>query len=160
MNGPFSSLSARVAICLYCAWSSRDIPGAWQHCLYDRYAWIPLLVWCLPLFMIRNSGIRSAEAEKWGSFMSGAALLCTFTGTLASLHVLQHVGLALALASWFPVSPILFIWLLSSLSWMPGLGWIGSVFFPAHVLPVRLLIASAAAGLFSYRLVTRRFPRP
>jgi hypothetical protein len=93
-------------------------------------------------------------------FLLGLALLCTFQGSLGSLHVLGHIGLAFALGSLIPPWPLHPVWLVSSLSWMPALDWFGGRFFPEYVSVVRILTAAVPAWLLirSAQAVFRSVP--
>ena len=151
--------SVQVPVLLYCAWNARDLLGAWQHCLYDRHAWMVLLIWSLPVVMARLNPDRRTASGKTQAIYTAAGLLCSFTGGIGSLNLLQYAGLALALACWIPFSRMQLLWLLSSLSWMPALGWIGSRFFLDHVLVVRLMLSVMTSGLLIYHTATRkRYP--
>ncbi|KZK73920.1 hypothetical protein EKD00_08630 [Chlorobium phaeovibrioides] len=152
-------IAPRLAITLWCIWQARDLLAAWEHSGYDQYGWIALLVWCLPVFMSGTSALLGAGSRQYGTAMLTAALLLALLGQAGSLHILQHAGLALALASWIPFSPHQLLWLLSSISWMPAFGWIGSRLFFGHILPARLLLALTAAGWLAAVLRSRRMER-
>ncbi|WP_165498794.1 hypothetical protein [Chlorobium sp. N1] len=147
---------ARAAITLWSLWQARDLLGAWQHSGYDRYGWLVLLVWCAPLFIFRLSGKPQNIAESQDMRMLPIALLLTLAGQIGSLHILQHAGLAVALASWLPFSPLQLLWTLSALTWMPAYGWIGSRLFYEHILTARMLPAVMISGAFALMLANRK----
>lgn len=143
-----TAISSRVAITMYCAIQSRELLEAWQHSGYDRYGWLILLLWTLPIFMPRLFAHQHAVTEKQTMIMMPVALLFTIVGLTGSLRVLQHVGLAIALAGWVPFSLIQGAWLVSAIAWMPAFGWIGSRLFSGYIFPARLLLAGTAVSIF------------
>ncbi len=148
--------NVQIPIALYCLWNARDLLGAWEHCLYDRYGWLVMLIWCMPLLSLQLARQKSKASSSIQSLYTGAGLLLSFTGSIGSLNLLQYAGLALVLAGWIPFSRVQLFWLLASLSWMPALGWIGSRFFLDHVLMVRVLLAGTASVWISFYTATKQ----
>jgi len=146
----------QVAITLYCAWNARDLVGAWQHSSFDRYNWLIMIVWLLPLLFLKHITKNRLTSEKTELLYTGAGLLFSFTGVIGSLNVLEHVALALVIAGWMPFSWIQIAWLLSAISWMPALGWIGTRLFLDHILLVRSLFSIIGSGLIVYHIQTQR----
>jgi hypothetical protein len=72
------------------------------------------------------------------------------------LNALKYVGLALALSSFLPWHPILIIWILGAISWMPALGWVGSHYFPSNVTIVRFIIACLASAVAVWHLYRKK----
>jgi len=142
-----TAISARVAITLYCAIQSRELLDVWFRSGYDRFAWLILLLWILPIVIPRLLGHTSTVPEKQSLIMMPVALLLTLIGQVGSLHIVQHTGLAIALASWVPFSLYQGLWIASAITWMPSFGWIGSKFFYGNIFPIRLLLVGTAAGL-------------
>jgi hypothetical protein len=155
-----NATAARLAITTYCAWHARDLLAAWDHNLYDRYGWLVLLAWCLPLFISIPAGREEATARRPAITLMLSALLSTLVGLAGSLNVLQHIGLALALASWVPFSPLHLLWLLAAICWMPAFGWIGSRLFAEHILPARVLLVVTFSGGFAANRVNSRRGHP
>lgn len=137
-----------LAILVYCAWQAADLLRAWQASPYDRLGWVALAVWLAAFPALRFSGGRKEYVARGPSpVLAGGALVLAGLGTMGSLNVLQHLGLACALAAWLPVGGTRrAAWLLASLAWMPVFGWMGSRLFPLAVLPVRLVVTAAAAS--------------
>jgi hypothetical protein len=150
--------SVETALVLYCAWHARDLLAAWQHSGFDRCGWLAMVIWCAPLLFPGASPSGAARSAGTPAVTMGAGLLCSFTGTLGALNVLQHVGLAIIVAGRRPWSWAQTVWLCSALSWMPALGWFGSRFFSDHVLAVRLTLAAAGAGWLIYHTARQRRP--
>lgn len=156
MKARHDIFSVQLAVAIYCAWNARDLAIAWQHNRYDRYGWIVLLIWCLPLILLMFVPSRRKASEKSQSVYTAAGLLFSFIGAIGSLNFFEYVGLALIMANWMPFSWLQILWVLSSLSWMPVLGWIGSRFFLDHILMVRILLSFSASALLSYYTVFHR----
>ena len=146
----------QIPVTLYCLWNARDILGGWQHCLYDRYDWMIMLIWCVPLIIYKFIPPGGTASAKTQAIYTGTGLLFSFVGTIGSLNLLVYAGLAVVLAGWLPFSWLQIVWLFSSLSWMPALGWIGTRFFLNHILMVRVILSITASGWISYHLVTQR----
>jgi hypothetical protein len=146
----------QVPVALYCLWNSRDLLDAWQHCLYDRYDWMVMLIWCIPLIIIRFFPPDERASGNTQAIYTGTGLLFSFIGTIGSLNLLTYAGLAVVIAGWLPFSWVQFVWILSALSWMPALGWIGSRFFLDHILMVRVFLSITASAWISYHTVTQR----
>ncbi len=144
------------AITLYCAWNARDLVSAWQNCSFDRYDWLIMIIWLLPLLFLKHIAKNETASEKTQLLFTGTGLLFSFIGGIGSLNVLEHVALALVIAGWMPCSWVQIIWLLSSISWMPALGWIGTRLFFDHILLVRVLLSITGSCLFSFHLATQR----
>jgi hypothetical protein len=128
-----------LAILAFCAWLSRDLLNAWQHSPHDKFGWLALLIWLLPLGW-RLWRKENLAASVW---FLGAAIITGAVGELSEFHFLGHAALAFSLAAWLPLSPWLAVWLATALSWMPVLGWELGGFSGGAVLFSRLVLALA-----------------
>lgn len=138
-----------VAVIVYGAWVSSYILGVWVNSPLDHYSWVALAIWLTPV-------------KQWTSTLSrgqavgvGVAILVVFLGLLASLNSVKLLGLAIAIVSLVPWTFGSLFWLLSALSWMPGMSWAAIHLFPhiggSGILLMR--VAIACAGLWMMRLL-------
>ena len=115
-----------------------------------------MIIWLLPLLFLKRIAKSESASEKTQLLFTVTGLLLSFIGVIGSLHVLEHVGLALVMAGWLPFSWVQIVWLLSAISWMPALGWIGTRLFLDYISLVRVLLSITGSGLFSYHLATKK----
>ena len=143
------------AVVAYCAWQSRDLLGAWRSSPLERFGWVALVLWLVPLAVVqtRRSGIT--KAPNGNSILLWTGLGFTFFGTLGAVNALHYAGLACALAGFVPWSWKIFPWLLSAISWMPAFGYLISQQFPKLVLPARLTLAALVAGWTTWAIFRR-----
>ncbi len=147
-----------LVIILYCAWGVRDLVRAWQTSPFDRFGWLILIVWCLPLALLWLD--RKAETKGANAILLGTGLCVSALGCLGSLNVLQHCGLACAIVGLRPWSWGSAIWLATAIAWMPALGWVGSRLFPGSVTFVRLFIVALPLAWVTYRLLATKRSSP
>lgn len=130
------ALSPDPWIVAFCAFQSRDLLEAWTHAPPERGMWLLLLAWCLPL-------LRRARPDR--RLLVAAAALSA-AGTAASLHVVHHAALALALAACGPAGGARWVWLSGAAAWMPAAGWALTGWSRAAAWGVRATIVAVAAG--------------
>ncbi|VFQ46484.1 hypothetical protein [Desulfoluna butyratoxydans] len=137
---------AEATVFAYCLWHARDLLAAWQRSPHDRLGWLALFIWGLPILC------RGRHLEKGRPLgqphLLALGLFLSFIGELGSLNLLNHLGLASALAGLVGLTPRQLPWVVAAISWMPLLGWVGSHLFPFMVLPMRLALATAGTGFF------------
>lgn len=156
MNVARLMLLTPLAIVAYCAWRAGDLATAWRVSTYDNLGWLAFLVWLVPIGLARLVGPRPAEifplANRFGTF----ALLVSLLGTLGSINLLHHFGLALALAALLPGFGIWhWPWLLAAVSWMPAAGWLGKDLSAAQLSMVRLAVPIATGAVLEFGLLRR-----
>ena len=146
MTPPRQPTFVRFAVVVYCGWQSRDLLGAWRSSPFERFGWVALVLWLVPLIVeqARNAGSPGARAGSSGLSWTGLGL--TSLGTIGEVNALQYAGLACALAGILPWSWRKFPWLLSAVSWMPAFGYLVSQPWPDLVLPARLALAALVVG--------------
>jgi len=137
---------AEAMVLAYCLWHARDLLSAWQRSPHDRLGWLALFIWLVPV-LYRGRHLRR-DPPGWSPLLLGLGLALSFIGEMGSLHLLNHLGLATALAGLAQVTPRQLPWVVTAVSWMPLLGWTGSHLFPFMILPMRLALATAGSGLF------------
>ena len=149
MNGPDATVSpptdaqrvtlheriaATVAIA-YAATACADLIAAWQRSPFDRLGWLALAIWLLPLALRMRDGALSVG---WLAF----GLLVSTFGRMGDLNAAQHVGLAWCLVAIVPRGRGRWLWLATSISWMPLLGWVGCRGLAGYeVAALRVLLA-------------------
>ncbi len=130
----------------YCLWHAHPLIQAWQKNPSDRFGWLALLIWMLPIAYDRFH--HRAHPKEANTLLLALGLSLSFFGEMGSLNALKYAGLALSFASFTAtITPAHALWLLSSIGWMPLMGWAGSHWFPGSILPVRLMIALTGAGI-------------
>lgn len=92
--------------------------------------------------------------KKSQPILLGTAIVLSLMGTLGSLNVLRHVGLAFALAGMVPFSLITMLWLVTGISWLPALGWIVKG-LPFGLIPF-IQIGLASVGSLAMIMCLRR----
>jgi hypothetical protein len=142
------------AIIIYCAWNASELLDSWWGAPYEHFSWILLLIWCFPiiLFWFPGSPFHTSKPT-CEPILLGLALIVSLIGVLGSLHAVEYLGFALALASLIPWSLKLIGWVISSLGWMPVLGWLGSHYFSQAVFIVRacIVILGVASALYTLK---------
>ena len=133
-----------LAVLLFAAWQSSDLPKAWQHSPHDRLGWLALLVWLAPL--ARRLAGKGRHEFSANPCLLGAAILAGTLGELTELHFFGHVALALAAAAWIKISWRSCLWLATAVAWMPVFGWWLTEFSGGTVFALRLLL-SIAGGI-------------
>jgi hypothetical protein len=139
-------------IVIYCAVNAWDLVLAWQTAPYERYSWIVLAIWCVPIAYYFLGSAFVGKRNSVNSYLLGAALAFSLLGTLGGLHILHHAGLALALAGLLPWHWEEVVWIICSISWMPAIGWAGSFFSPSALLILRLFLAAVSTWLVILKL--------
>jgi hypothetical protein len=143
-----------VLICFYCIMNASELFEPWAKswglspdCLAFAMWLTPVFVfWCRP-----RAAIGDAE-ENPG--VLGAALFLSFFGTVGSLRVFCHAGLALSFSALLPAMPVHFAWLASSCSWMPVFDWVCGRFLPGWA-PAAKLLASSLPALYLTWAISR-----
>ncbi|MEI6193422.1 MAG: hypothetical protein WCS42_03740 [Verrucomicrobiota bacterium] len=145
-----------LAVLVFAAWQSLDLPVAWRHSPHDRFGWLALLVWLTPL-ALRLAG-RPRVPLAANPWLLGSAILAGLLGQLTEVHFFGHVALALAVAAWVEISWRLLPWLLSAVAWMPVFGWWLAGFSGGTVFALRLALALAGAFFLWPKIKTRTEP--
>ena len=118
----------RYFVLAYCVWQSGDLLGTWLRGSTESWGWLMFGLWLVPALA---AAIRGSADDRPQVGLLAAAVVLTLAGQMTWLNALQHVGLALAIVGWRQPVPGQWVWLASSLLWMPACGW---------------LVAGAAAG--------------
>ena len=134
-----------IVICIYCMVNSLDLIVTWMHPSQSSFGAAALVIWVSPVILYWSLRIRAEEKTEVRPVLLGLGLLLSFNGMVGSLHVLEHMGLACAIASLVPAYPMNLVWLASSLSWMPAFDWLGGRFFPEYIVIARILTAALPA---------------
>jgi len=136
-----SSFWITLAVLAYTTWNATGLVQAWQTAPLEKFSWIMLLVWTIPIVLTWCTFHSEKDREKlYTPFFLWSAIVLTFLGVITSLNALKYVGFACALACFVPKHWSSIPWLISSISWMPAMGWIGSRYFPNYQLEVRIAI--------------------
>jgi hypothetical protein len=143
-----------LAILAFCAWLSRDLLNAWRHSPHDKFGWLALLIWLVPVVVSQaRQGRNSANV-----FFLGAAIVMGAFGDLSEFHFLGHVALAFSIAAWLPVTLGSVVWLVTALAWMPVFGWQTAHFSDGSILFLRL--ALVLAGNVCWRVFSKKSAIP
>ena len=119
-------------ILIYTGWNSSDLIVTWQESPLEVFTWVAFLIWVLPIAFLYS---------KANEVYLALALITSFLGSLGSLHILEHFGLAFALASFVPYSIYSLGWLFCSICWMPIFTWLGAHYFLEGLYDVRFSLA-------------------
>ena len=133
------------AILLYCVWMALDLPQSWVSTPSVRYAWIAFFLWLTPWMWVVGRKIFFDEEKGSTLLLLGLAVVSALAGFIGSLHILNHFGLALALAGMLPWSWQQMIWLLSSISWTPALGYMTKHFELTQQLALQISLAASGS---------------
>ena len=126
----------------FCAWQSRDLLTAWREAPFDRIDPVAFAIWLAPLAFAWTRGRVSGAINSTWLLLAAAA---TLLGAITDLHVLPHLALAFALASFLPTKTPVLPWLPAAVAWMPVFGWGSSGLGWPVVIAVRLLVVFPAA---------------
>ena len=139
-----------VAIVLYCAFRSDHLIAAWQYSPFDRWSWIALLLWLLPVAFVWRLRPDRFRLGRVNHALLVLALLISLVGTMASMNAVKYAGLAVAVVSLVRWSAAHFCWLPGAVAWMPGFGYLAAKVVPFDppvsygvVLAARLALAAA-----------------
>lgn len=130
-----------ILVFLYCAVNASDLVENWIMSGYDTVGAALFALWLVPPAASWVVGSAGKKFFEGGLVLPGLALVFSFSGTLGSLHVLGHAGLAFSIASLVPPVAFHVLWLASSVAWMPASDWFGARFFPRYADAVRVVIA-------------------
>lgn len=125
---------------LFALGSCYDLGHSWRDDPYNRAGWVAFLFW-LSLVSIRL--IKSTLHTNPSAYLLAIGVAITTSGNMASLNVLNHIGMALIGAAVFRHPIHLACAWLSALSWMPVLGWLSSSGLGININTFRPLIALA-----------------
>lgn len=145
-----------LGVVAYCGWQSLDLLGAWRTSPFERFGWVALLLWLVPIFAGYASKAAMAGVPNSNPVLLWLGLGLSFVGTIGEANALHYAGLACALAGTLPWSWKQFPWLLSAIAWMPVFGYLVSHQFPKLVLPARLVLAALVAGWTTWGICRRR----
>lgn len=129
-----------LAVLAYTAFNSRELIKAWLFAPLDWMGWFPFIIWFVPLFFVWRKGCHP--------FFLWVAVGATALGNLASFNALRYAGFSAALAAWAPFTWGTVVWWTASIAWMPAFGWLGSRYFPDHLLAGRLALTAIALVCF------------
>lgn len=140
-----------LAVLGYCLIQARDLPSSWWTAPAVRWGWIAFIVWLLPVILYTATSIIQERTKETTSIFFISAIVASLVGTMGSLNILKHGGLALAFAGMLPFSWPVLLWLPASIAWMPGFGWL------MKSIPFQLIfvVQLAITGLGSLLLVQR-----
>ncbi len=126
---------------------SSSLYTAWRDAPLERLSWLVLLLWMFPIFYgFRRHAVGS---QSW-AFVVSVGL--TLAGTVGSLNVLCHVGLAVALSGLVRPSPAYWPWLITAVAWMPLFSWATYDLPPIAITFSRFLGTAAAAAFACSRI--------
>jgi hypothetical protein len=131
------------AILIYSAFNSLELIQAWKKAPFEKHVWILFLIWLTPLVWTLGNFRNNVNHTFYNPLFLGIAIFFTFLGVIVSMNALKYIGFAFSLASFVPMHWAAFPWLISSVAWMPALGWMGSRYFPNWVFEIRLFIVLA-----------------
>jgi hypothetical protein len=118
-----------------------DLVTVWLHSPLDRLAWIAFLAWTVPAFWCTRRRVRGRM------IFSACALFLAVVATVTDRHAFGHIGLAFSIAAIAGFSVGTFVWLATSIGWMPLLTWFGlSLPWPA-IAALRFVIVGVGIAV-------------
>ena len=154
MINKISNFWLAVAILIYTAWNATGLLQAWRTAPIEKFSWIYLLVWTIPIVLTWCTFHSTDDRKKlYNQLFLWSAVLLSFFGVIASLNALKYLGFACALACFVPKHWSVIPWLLSSIAWMPAMGWLGIRYFPNYQLEVRFFIVFL--GVISWIIIEK-----
>lgn len=120
---------------------------AWELSPYDHLAWIAFIIWSVPILVYQCLSIKQKQSlpPPYHPILLGFVILLSSLSLIASLNVLMHFALALALVAFIPWFKEWVIWIIASISWMPFFGYLYALYFDRFFLFWRVVIAIFAA---------------
>ncbi|TXI37710.1 MAG: hypothetical protein E6Q59_07460 [Nitrosomonas sp.] len=142
------------AVLAYCLWQASDLPISWLHAPLVRYAWIAFIIWCIPTLWHMSRSLLDNTPKGYSPYLLAAAITASLLGSLGSLHLLRHLGLAFAIGGIVPFHYSTLIWMATAIAWLPGFGWMIKS-LPLTIIPI-IQIVIAAVGSCTMILSLRR----
>jgi hypothetical protein len=154
MKNSRQTIYAGLAICIYATWSARDLLSAWLHSPFDKMGFPALILWLVPLGMIRMARQVFAQTPlKITPAFFGASLVFAFAGNALDLNIVKYIGLAFACAGFLPFRAVTVAWLLLAVVWMPVFGWLLKNIGPVPVNALRVVLAALSCGFTTLNIL-------
>ncbi|HYE06764.1 MAG TPA: hypothetical protein VEL07_14700 [Planctomycetota bacterium] len=135
---------AQLAVLACCAVQSRRLPIEWmKHTPYERFGWIALAVWLIPLAM-RPWSRDPRPTAMWPSYVG---LVLAFIGTVGDLNAIIYVGTAFAAAALLPPGWRWLAWLACAASWWTAFGYLLTSQSTTVVATSRIAVAAIGVAL-------------
>lgn len=135
-----------IAIFLYTLWQAFPAFMAWQNTphLYGS-EWI-FIVWIFPLLFIAiHNRLKSTTTP-----LFILAIIVALLGQLGSLKALSILSFSICLAAFLPWNYWNLAWVITSISWMPAVGYIGRSLDPNFLFILRFAAATFGSSLLFY----------
>lgn len=126
-----------VAIAIYALANSLALFKTWGNTPIEKFSSIPFVLWLSPIFyfLFKKSSVEN-NYSLGNVVLAFLALAMVIFSSLSSLNSAAYMGLAFSFVSLIPWSKKNILWLVSSVSWMPALGWVFLHFFPTSYTPL------------------------
>lgn len=134
--------------------SSYPLFDAWISAPYDQLSIFAFLIWMVPLFL-RRKWVDGSFKESIQYMYMSIILLIYILGVISSLNTLKYISLAFAISLISHRYLVIFILMLTSISWMPLYGWFLKDFSIPFVNTLRLALASAGTIYLSILLTKK-----
>lgn len=123
----------------------------WISAPYDQLSLFAFLIWMVPLFL-RRKWVDGAMEESLQYMYMSFALLIYILGVISSLNALKYIALAFTLSLISHRYLVIFVMMITSVSWMPLFGWFLKDFSVPIVNGLRLLLSSLGTVFLSLLL--------
>ncbi len=148
---------AQLAVLACCAVQCRRLPIEWiKHTPFERFGWIALAIWLLPV-VLRPWSRDPHPTALWPSYL-GLGLV--FIGTVGQLNAVIYVGAAFAAAALVPPNWRWLVWLACAASWWTAFGYLLKSQSTTVVATLRIVVATIGAAVVVLPLCRAVRPLP
>lgn len=137
---------------------SRELFSSWVNSPIERLSWIFFGLWLLPIIISWVKKPHQFFFTGANTALGALSLFALFLSIILSLNAVAYAGLALSLAACIPWSMYNIPWIISAVSWMPGIGWLLIHWFPdAPILItqiIRLVIVDIGTLIWILRKIS------
>ncbi len=134
----------QLAVLAWCAFECRALPVEWiKHTAYERFGWIALAVWLVPLAW-RPWSRDQRPVAMWPSYV---AIALAFIGRVGDNNAVLYLGAAFAATALLPTGWRWAVWLACATSWMTVFGYLLKDQATAVVATLRIVTAAVGAAI-------------
>lgn len=141
---------AELLVFVYCSLIGAGVVSTWGDHPHMQLASVAFLIFLVPVAVYWLT--PSKTIKKTNPIFQYFAIVVSTIGYLGSLNAMKYFGIALSLAGFVPWTLQTWIWMISSLTWMPAMAYAFKGFASNDVLFIRMVFAITASFALSVKL--------